>query len=151
MILRVPIFGGLFKFTAFSRFARTLAILLSSGVPLLKSLDIVAKIVNNIGIAEAIQKARVSIAEGSTLADPLRISGFFPETVIQMIVVGERSGDLETMLEKIADSFDTQSDTIVSTLTSILEPVIILVLGIGVGFIVISILLPIFEMSQLVK
>ncbi|MFQ5559105.1 MAG: type II secretion system inner membrane protein GspF [Nitrospinota bacterium] len=151
VILKVPVLGNLFKLTAFSRFSRTLSTLLASGVPMLKSMDIVAKVVNNCLIADTIHKARVSIGEGSSIAAPLQENGIFPETVVQMIMVGEKSGDLEGMLLKVADSFDTQLDIIVSTLTSVIEPIIILVLGVGVGFIVISILLPIFEMSQLIR
>lgn len=147
MLLRMPIFGGLIRMIAVSRFARTLGILLQAGVPALTALDIVKNVANNTVLAAAIQRAKESVREGESLAEPLRRSGLFPPIVIQMAAVGERSGELERMLLKVADSFDRAVESRITALMSLMEPVIILVMGTVVGFIVIAILLPILEMS----
>ncbi|MDX1762838.1 MAG: type II secretion system inner membrane protein GspF [bacterium] len=149
--LKMPLFGPLTRKIAISRFSRTLGTLLKNGVPLLNALDIVKNVVGNRILEDTIEDARVRIGEGSTIHEPLRRSGVFPSTMIHMINVGERSGTLEEMLGKVADITDNDIDTTIDTLTSLMEPVMILGLAIIVGFIVFSILLPIFEISQMIK
>ncbi len=150
-LLRMPIFGGLIRMIAVSRFTRTLGTLLESGVPALTALDIVKSVIGNTVLANAVHRARENVREGEPIADPLRRSGLFPPVVIQMVVVGEKSGELEKMLLKISDSFDRTVETRITALMSLLEPVIILVMGLIVGFIVIAIMLPILEMSSSVR
>jgi general secretion pathway protein F len=150
-LLRLPVFGSLIRMIAVSRFTRTLGTLLQSGVPALTALDIVRSVVGNTVLAEAIQKARENVREGEPIADPLRRSGLFPPVVVQMVAVGEKSGELEKMLLKISDSFDRTVETRITALMSLLEPVIILVMGLVVGFIVVAILLPILQMSTGVR
>jgi general secretion pathway protein F len=148
--LRLPIFGRLLQKIAVARFARTLSTLLASGIGLLPSLDIVKNVVANRLIFRAIEEARDAIREGQPIAPPLKRSGLFPPLVVHMIAVGERSGELEAMLGKAADTYEGDVDTTVAALTSLLEPVMIVFMGAVVGFIVIAILLPIFQMSQIV-
>jgi general secretion pathway protein F len=150
-LLRLPVFGTLIRMIAVSRFTRTLGTLLESGVPTLTALDIVRAVVGNTVLADAIYKARENVREGEPIADPLRRSGLFPPVVIQMVAVGEKSGELEKMLLKISDSFDRTVETRITALMSLLEPVIILVMGLIVGFIVVAILLPILQMSTGVR
>lgn len=150
MTLSAPVFGKLFQKVAVARFSRTLSTLLRSGIGLLQSLDIVKNIVNNRVLLEAIESARDAIREGQSIAPPLSRSGFFPPLMIHMIAVGERSGQLEEMLARTADAYEGEVDTTLSTLTTALEPLIIVMMGAVVAFIVLSILLPIFQMSQLV-
>lgn len=147
--LKMPIFGELFRKVAVSRFSRTLATLLHSGVQLLPSLDIVKNVVGNKVLSQAIETTKLSVKEGESIAEPLRRSGEFPPMVLHMIAVGEKTGALESMLEKVADSYDGEIDTTVGTLTTLLEPLLILVMGGVVSFIVLSILLPILKMSEL--
>ncbi|RMF86306.1 MAG: type II secretion system protein GspF [Nitrospinota bacterium] len=149
--LRFPVFGPLFQKVAISRFSRTLSILLDSGITLLTALDIVKAVMNNKVLAAAVEEARKSISEGQDIASPLRRSQLFPPLVVHMIAVGEKSGKLEEMLRRIAESYDNEVEATVQGLTSILEPFMILVMGAVVGFIVLSILLPIFEMNQIVR
>lgn len=149
MSLKVPIFGKLFKLVAVSRFARTLATMLASGVQLLKAMDIVKNVVENEVLMETIETTRTSVKEGESIAEPLRRSGYFPPLVTHMISIGEKTGELETMLMRVADSYDQQVDNMVGTLTTLLEPIMILVMGGVVGFIVMSILLPILQLNQL--
>lgn len=150
-MLRLPVFGTLIRMIAVSRFTRTLGTLLESGVPTLTALDIVRSVVGNTVLADAIHKARENVREGEPIADPLRRSGLFPPVVVQMVAVGEKSGELEKMLLKISDSFDRTVETRITALMSLLEPVIILVMGLVVGFIVVAILLPILQMSTGVR
>ncbi len=150
-VLRLPVFGNLIKMIAVSRFTRTLGTLLHSGVPTLTALDIVQSVVGNTVLAGAIHRARENVREGESIADPLRRSGLFPPVVIQMVAVGEKSGELEKMLLKISDSFDRTVETRITALMSLLEPVIILAMGLIVGFIVIAIMLPILQMSSGVR
>ena len=150
-VLRVPVFGKLIRMIAVSRFTRTLGTLLQSGVPTLTALDIVQNVVGNTVLAAAVQRARENVREGESIADPLRRSGLFPPVVVQMVAVGERSGELEKMLLKVSDSFDRSVESRVTALMSLVEPAIILVMGIVVGFIVIAILLPILQMSAGVR
>lgn len=149
--LKIPVLGNVNQKIALARFARTLGTLLESGVPLLTALDIVRNIVNNILIAEDIDNATEEIESGKSLAMPLRRSQWFPPIAVQMISVGEQSGELEAMLQKIADTYEKDVESQIMAMTSLLEPVMILTMGLVVGFIVISILLPIFEMNQMIR
>jgi len=150
LILRIPTFGRLTRIIATTRFSRTLGTLLASGIPLLRAMNIVKNIVNNRVIAEAIENSQESIVEGQSIAAPLARSGVFPPMVTDMIAIGENSGQLEHMLLKVSDAYDNQIETTVSGLTSILEPFLILIMGGVVLFIVLAVLLPIFEMNQMV-
>lgn len=149
--LRAPVLGAVNLKIAIARFSRTLATLLQSGVPLLSAMEIVRNVVNNTTIGEMIAGAARDVEEGQTLAAPLAASGLFPPMVTEMIAVGEQSGSLEKMLNRIAVSYETEAQSDILVMTSLLEPIMILVMGLIVGFIVFSILLPIFEMNQLVK
>lgn len=151
LILKVPMFGKIIKLIAISRFARTLSTLLASGVPLIASMDIVQAVVNNSVLSKVLEDAKEQVRQGEALSEPLRRSGMFPSMVIQMITVGERSGEIEGMLAKVSEAFDNEVDTTVAGLTALLEPIMILVMGVIVLFVVLSILLPIFEMSQIVR
>lgn len=147
--LKLPIFGKLLRMITISRFSRTLATLLNSGVPLLVSMDIVKNIVSNVVLQRAIEETKNSVKEGASVAEPLKQSGEFPPIVTHMIAIGEKTGQMEKMLERIADSYDTQVDTTVSSLMTLLEPIMILVMAVIVAFIVMSILLPILQLNQL--
>jgi general secretion pathway protein F len=149
--LRFPVFGGINQKIALSRFARTLGTLLESGVPLLTALDIVKNIVNNVLIEKDIDKASEDIEAGKSLAMPLGQSPWFPAIAVQMISVGEQSGELEAMLQKIAESYERDVEAQIMAMTSMLEPVMILVMAVFVGFVVVAILLPIFEMNQMIR
>ena len=151
VMLRLPIFGGLFRMLAVARFARTLATLLQAGVPLLKALDIVRNVLGNARLEKVIEEAAGSIREGASIAQPLKRSGEFPPIVTHMIAVGEKSGQLEQMLENVAKAYDTQVETRVQALTSLLEPLIIVFMGGGVGFIAFSILMPLIQMNDFVQ
>ena len=148
--LSAPIFGEVVRMLALARFAKTLATLLSSGVPLLTALDIVKNIVHNSVLSQVIEGARDAIREGESIAAPLKRSGQFPPLVHHMIAIGEKSGQLEEMLQNVARSYDAQVDMRVSALTSLLEPVMIVGMGVGVAFIVFSILMPIMQLNTFV-
>ena len=148
LILKLPIFGELLTKVAVSRFARTLATLVTSGVPILESLNIVAGAAGNKVVEEAIMKGRDSISEGQTISEPLAESGVFPMMVTQMIGVGETTGSLELMLTKVADFYDDEVDMAVATLSSMLEPILMVFLGVVVGGLVIAMYLPIFKMAS---
>jgi len=148
LLLKTPIFGELIRKVAVSRFARTLATLVTSGVPILESLNIVAGASGNKVVEEAILKGRTSISEGQTISQPLTESGVFPVMVTQMIAVGETTGSLELMLTKVADFYDDEVDVAVATLSSMLEPVLMIFLGVIVGGLVIAMYLPIFKMAS---
>lgn len=150
-MLRIPYFGTLMKKVALARFARTLSTLLRSGISLLPSLDIVKNVVNNSLIAETIETARNSIREGHSIAPPLKKSGLFPPLIVHMIAVGEKSGELEEMLARAADAYDNEVENSIASLTSIMEPMIIIFMGGIVLFIVLAIMVPIFELNQLVR
>jgi general secretion pathway protein F len=150
-VLRLPYVGGLVQKVALARFARTLATLLASGIGLLAALDIVRNIVGNSVLADAIERARDAIREGQSIAPPLRDSGVFPPLVVHMVAVGERSGQLEEMLAKAADAYDNEVDNAVSALTTLIEPLVIVFMGIVVAFIVLAILMPIFELNRVVR
>jgi len=147
LFLKLPVFGDLLKKTAVARFTRTLGTMISSGVPILDALEIVAKTSGNMIIEEILYEVRGSIAEGQTIAEPLSENDIFPGMVIQMIAVGEATGALDTMLEKIADFYDEEVDTAVAALTSMLEPLLMLFLGGSIGGLVIAMYLPIFGMA----
>jgi general secretion pathway protein F len=148
-VLRAPIFGPLVRQIAIGRFARTLSTLLKSGVPLLTAMDIVKNIVGNTRLAEVIEQSRDAIREGESIAAPLKRSGEFPPLVHHMVSVGERSGALEEMLANVADAYEDQVETAVGALTSLLEPIMIVVMGGVVAFIVFSVLMPILQMNTL--
>jgi general secretion pathway protein F len=149
--LRIPVIGRLNQKIALGRFARTLGSLLQSGVSLISALQIVSRIVDNVLIQEVIEKAGDEIQKGQSLAGSLSKSPWFTSMAVQMISVGEQSGDLEGMLYKIAESQEREVESQITALTSMLEPVMILVMGVIVGFIVFSIILPIIEMSQMIR
>jgi general secretion pathway protein F len=146
--LRMPVFGAIVRMLAISRFARTLSTLLNSGVPLIGALGIVRSIVNNRIMALAIDTARDSITEGESIAQPLKRSGEFPPLVIHMIAVGERSGQLESMLENVASTYEYQAEARINALMSLLEPLMIVMMAGAVGFMVFSILLPILQLNE---
>lgn len=150
-ILRLPLAGGVAKRISLSRFSRTLETLLSGGVPLLSALEIVRTVVRNKVLEEAIGTARENIREGEGIAAPLKRSGHFPPLMIHMIAVGEKSGELEKMLKRVADTYDQELDTVIGALTSLLAPLLILGMGLVVLFIVLAILLPIFQMSSIIR
>ncbi|NNL77885.1 MAG: type II secretion system inner membrane protein GspF [Desulfobacterales bacterium] len=150
-MLLLPGIGILTKKLAVARFTRTLGSLLENGVSLLIALDIVRNIAGNILISDSVETAAIEVGRGQGLGEALSGSGIFPQLSIQMIQVGEQSGQLEAMLTKIADVFENEVETRILRLTSYLEPVMILVMGAIVGFIVLSICLPIFEMNQLIR
>jgi type IV pilus assembly protein PilC len=145
--LKLPVFGPLLKKVAIARFSRTLGTMISSGVPILDGLEIVAKTSGNVVLEEIIYEVRSSIAEGQTIAEPLSENDIFPSMVVQMISVGETTGALDTMLEKIADFYDDEVDAAVDALTSMLEPILMVFLGGSIGGLVIAMYLPIFKMA----
>jgi type IV pilus assembly protein PilC len=145
--LKLPIFGELIKKVAVARFTRTLSTMISSGVPILDALEITAKTAGNVIVEEVIYDARSSIAEGQTIAEPLSETDIFPGMVTQMISVGESTGALDAMLEKIADFYDDEVDATVAAMTSMLEPLLMLFLGGSIGGLVVAMYLPIFGMA----
>lgn len=146
--LRLPVFGKINRLVAVSRFCRTLGTLLNSGVPILTALGIVRNVVGNDVIAAAVDGASKNIAEGQSIAVPLKQSGEFPPIVTHMITIGEKTGELEKMLTKVADAYDSQVEATVSTLTSLLTPILVVIMG-GVVFVVaLGILLPMLQLSQ---
>ncbi len=147
IILKLPVFGDLIRKQSIARFSRTLSTLLSSGVPIIDALEITAKSAGNWVIEDAILKARVSIRGGENIADPLAKTSVFPPMVTQMIAIGEASGGLDEMLAKVADFYDQEVDQAVENLTNALEPIIMVFLGGIVGFLVISMYLPIFGLA----
>jgi len=149
-LLRFPLIGTLIRKVAVAKFTRTLGTLISSGVPILDGLEIVAKTANNKVIEEAVMKTRESIREGKTIAEPLSETKVFPPMVVQMIGVGEQTGALDAMLSKIADFYDEEVDNAVATLTSMLEPIMMVFLGGTVGFLVVAMYLPVFKMAEVV-
>ncbi len=150
LLLKVPVFGPLFKKIAVARFSRTLGTLVSSGVPILDGLTIVSRTSGNRTIETAILNARASIREGETIAEPLNRSKIFPPMVIQMISVGESTGALDNMLSKIAEFYEDEVDIAVANLTSLLEPFLMIFLGVVIGGVVIAMYLPIFQMASAV-
>ncbi len=150
-VLRVPIFGRLTLMVAVSRFARTLSTLLRSGVPLLGALEITRNVLGNTELMRVIEEARVSIREGESIAGPLKRSGRFPPIVTHMIAIGERSGQLEEMLENVASAYDNQVDAQIGVMTSLLEPIMILLVGGMSGGIAFAILIPLMQINEFVQ
>ena len=149
--LRVPIFGPLMRKVTISRFTRTLGTLITSGVPIMQALEVVAKAVENKVVAGAIENVRSSIREGESIALPMQASGLFPPMVVQMTSVGEETGTLDSMLTKVADFYDAEVETTLAQLTSIIEPLLIVFLGFVVGFIVLSFYMPLYQIITGVK
>jgi len=148
LLIRLPIVGDLVKKIAIARFSRTFATLIKSGVSIIKCLDIVANTSGNKIIEDAVKKSKKLIQEGQTISTPLEESGIFPPMVVKMVAIGEKSGKLEEMLSKIAQFYEEQTDAMVAGLSSLIEPIIIAFLGVIVGGIVISLFLPIFQITQ---
>lgn len=149
--LKMPVLGELNRKIVVARFTRTLGTLIASGVPIMQSLEVVAKAIDNVVIGEAVDAVRASIREGQTIAIPLQFSGVFPPMVVQMAKVGEETGALEQMLQKVADFYDVEVETMVASLTSMLEPLLIIFMGVIVGAMVISLYLPIFQLATGVR
>jgi type IV pilus assembly protein PilC len=145
--LRMPIVGELNRKIVVARFTRTLGTLIASGVPIMQALEVVAKAIDNMVIGNAVDAVRTSIREGQTIAVPLQFSGVFPPMVVQMVKVGEETGALEQMLDKVADFYDVEVETTVASLTSMLEPLLIIFMGVIVGAMVIALYLPIFSLA----
>jgi type IV pilus assembly protein PilC len=150
MSLRIPVLGDVMRKAAVARFTRTLGTLVSSGVPILRGLEITADTAGNIILSDAVKETRNSIGQGETIAAPLSKCEVFPPMVVQMIAVGEETGALDQMLAKIADFYDDEVDTAVATLTSVIEPVLIVVMGVIVGGMVVAMYMPMFEMVKAV-
>jgi type IV pilus assembly protein PilC len=149
--LKLPVFGPLLRKYVVAKFSRTLATLVKSGVPILSALEIVGKTAGNTVVEQTVNNARVSIREGEPISEPLSKSGVFPPMVVRMISVGEQTGQLEKMLNKIADFYDEQVDAAVSGLTSMIEPLVIGFLGIIIGGIVVALFMPIFKITELIR
>ena len=145
--LRFPVFSKIHKKIAIARFTRTLSILLKSGIPLVESLNISGPAMGNRILEDSVRQITKQVGEGEDFSGPVKKSGIFPAMVVQLIQAGEQSGELEEMLEKAADLYEDDVDASVSTLTAMVEPAIILVMGFVVAFIVLSILLPIFDLT----
>jgi general secretion pathway protein F len=151
MLLKMPVIGKMTRMIAVSRFTRTLSTLLVGGVPMLQSLDIVKNVVNNFVLQKALIAARDNISEGENISGPLKKSGEFPPLVIHMINIGEKTGELEVMLTQVSDAYDFQVKNSVEGLTSILQPVMIVFMGIVVGIIVLAIMVPIFQLQNIAQ
>ena len=151
IMLKLPVFGGLFHKTALSRFSSTLSVLLRSGVPILQSLDIVSETVNNAVISKAVVDVQGSVKEGESIAKPLSKHAVFPPMVVQMLAVGEETGAVDTMLEKVAQFYDNEVTATVDSLTSLIEPLMIALIGGAVGMAVIALYLPMFNVINLIK
>lgn len=149
--LRLFLVGKLIRYIAVARFARTLATMLASGVPVLTALEIVKRVLNNSVLEKVVEDARIAIREGESIAATLKKSGQFPSMMCHMVAVGERSGQLEAMLENVASAYERDVSVEVGRLTSILAPLMIVVMAVGVGFIVFSILMPIIDMGGMVQ
>lgn len=151
LLLRAPILGPLFRKVAVAKFTRTLGTMIASGVPILDALQITAKSSGNKVVENAVMYTRERIAEGRTMADPLAETGVFPVMVVQMIAVGESTGAMDAMLQKIADFYEDEVDAAVAALTSLLEPLLMVVLGVLLGGLIIAMYLPIFELAGNIK
>lgn len=147
-ILMVPVIGGVIQKGAIARFSRTLSTLLTSGIPIVEALDVSSKVVNNWDIEKAFQESRESIVGGKTIAAPLAKHAAIPNMVTQMISIGEQSGSLDAMLNKVADFFEEEVDVAVGTMTTLIEPILMVVLGTIIAFIVIAMYLPVFNMAS---
>jgi type IV pilus assembly protein PilC len=151
VILKFPIIGNVLRKVVVARFTRTLGTLLASGVPILDALEIVARTAGNMIVESAIMHARAKITEGKDLAGPLTETRVFPPMVVQMIGVGEQTGAMDAMLQKIADFYEDEVDVAVAALTSMLEPLMMVFLGVIVGGLIISMYLPIFQLAGNIK
>lgn len=151
LVLRLPVVGPMAKMLAVGRFSRTLATMLRSGVDLLRALDIVKHMLNNSVLTKVVEEARDAIREGESIATPLKRSGHFPPVMVHMVAVGERTGQLEEMLENVAIAYEAEVDQRILRLTTLLEPVMIISMALVVGFIVFSILMPILQMNEFVS
>ena len=149
--LRIPVFGKMSSKVMISRFTRTLSTLLSSGIPLLESVKVSESVLGNSLYIENIKDVRVKVAEGAAFGGCLGQTGIFPPLVVRMVSVGEEAGKIEDMLSKVADMYDTEVDGMLSTLTSLLEPVMILIMGVVMGFIVFAILLPVLNLTSVIN
>ncbi|HEY0192866.1 MAG TPA: type II secretion system F family protein, partial [Kofleriaceae bacterium] len=149
VLLKLPVVGELSRTINVSRFSRTLGTMLSSGVPMLRALDTARQIVSNVLIQHAIDDAKKAVTEGESLAVTLKRSGHFPPTMIHMVAVGEKAGQLEQMLARVADTYDSEVDTKLGRFTALLEPLMLVIMGGGVAFVVFSILQPIMDLGQL--
>lgn len=147
--LKLPLFGEMNRMVAVSRFTRTLATLLTGGVPMLNALQIVRNVVDNDIIAKAVDDARGNISEGESIAGPLKKSGQFPPIVIHMVTIGEKTGDLENMLLQVSDAFEFQVRAKVDSMTSLMGPVVLVIMGLVIGVIVFAVMIPMFEMTNL--
>lgn len=150
-VLRLPIFGDIVRKVAVARFTRTLGTMISSGVPILDALNICARTAGNRVVEREVQRARVSISEGKTMAEPLAESTVFPPMVVQMIGVGESTGSLDAMLQKVADFYEDEVDNAVGAMKQLIEPIMIVVLGTIIGALVIAMYLPIFKMGSVIQ
>jgi general secretion pathway protein F len=151
LTLQLPLIGDVARMVSISRLTSTLATMLGSGVQLLDALDVSKRVMNNRVLEETVETARQNIREGETIADPLKRSGEFPALVTHMIAVGEKSGEMEEMLRRVSQIYDGEVERVIARLTSLMEPIMILVMGAIVLFIVVAILLPIFEMGQMIR
>jgi general secretion pathway protein F len=147
-VLKMPVVGKLSRKINVARFTRTLGTMLQAGVPMLRALDTAKQIVGNVVLRKAIENAKLAVTEGESLAATLKRSGHFPPTVIHMISTGEKSGQLEAMLMRIADDNEAEVDRELTRMTSMLEPLMLILMAVGVGFVVFSILEPIMDMSS---
>jgi len=151
LLLRIPVVGGLQRHLILSRFAKVLGLLLASGVPVIKSLEITAEVLVNRVYRGALYAITAELAEGGNLSGALRKSVLFPPLLVHLVAVGEKGGELEEMLEKAGTAFEREFDTSVSGLMALLEPLLVLAMGLAVGLVVLAVLLPIFELNQLVR
>jgi type IV pilus assembly protein PilC len=148
ILLRLPVFGVLFKKVALSRFARTFSTLIKSGVPILGAMEIVSDTAGNRVISGVVDRAKDSVRNGDSLSDPFMQSSIFPPMVVKMMAIGERSGALDALLEKIAEFYDQQVEAEVKGLTAMIEPIMIAIMGVVVGGIVLAVFLPIFKLQE---
>jgi general secretion pathway protein F len=151
LILKLPLIGDVARMVSISRLTSTLSTMLASGVQLLDAMDVSKRVMNNMVLEETVEAARQNIREGETIADPLKRSGEFPALVTHMIAVGEKSGEMEEMLRRVSQIYDSEVERVIARLTSLMEPIMILAMGAIVLFIVVAILLPIFEMGQMIR
>jgi type IV pilus assembly protein PilC len=149
--LKIPVFGKLVHKTALARFSHTFAVLLRSGVPILESLEITSETVGNVVVSRAIKDVQTGVSQGESIAKPLEAHAVFPPMIVQMMAVGEETGALDELLEKIAGFYDQEVEATVNALTSLLEPLLIVVLGGAVGGMVISLYMPMFNIIKLIK
>ena len=150
LLLRLPLFGPLLRKVAVAKFTRTFGTLVKSGVPILQALETVAKTSGNRVVEKAVLQAKDAIREGERISDPLKASGVFPPMVTQMISVGEETGNLDAMLAKIAEFYEQEVDAAVSGLTSLIEPVVVVFMGVIIGAIAIAMYMPMFQLGAIV-